>query len=73
MDKQHPHFGAEYKIAQLTADTFDVGVTIPGAQSVNVSGFASEEMARAWIASHERDIAVGTMAREKLHIWAKPT
>jgi hypothetical protein len=67
MDKQHPHLGATYKIARQTDDSFGIGVTIPGAQLVNLSGFASEERAKAWVASHERDIAAGTELRAKLN------
>jgi hypothetical protein len=73
MDKQHPHFGASYKIARLTDDTFGVGVTIPGTQLVNVPSFASEELAKAWISNHGREIAAGTMARAKLYLWGKDT
>jgi hypothetical protein len=69
MEKQHPHLGATYKIARLADQTFGVGVTIPGAEFVNVPGFPSEERAKAWVANHERDIATGTTARAKLHLW----
>jgi len=69
MDKQHPHFVATYKIARLTDGTFAVGVTIPGMELINMPGFASEELAGAWVANHEREIAAGTTARAKLHLW----
>ncbi len=73
MDRQHSHAGALYKVAWLADDTFGVVVTIPGAQPVNVSGFVSEELAKAWIASHKRGVAAGTAARAKLHLWSKDT
>jgi hypothetical protein len=69
VDKQHPHFGATYKIARQTDHSFGVEVTIPGARLVNVMGFATEELAAAWVGNHEREIAAGTMARAKLHLW----
>ena len=71
MDKQHPHFGATYKIARQFDNTFGVEVTIPGTRLVNVTGFATEGSAAAWVANHEREIATGTMARAKLHLWKK--
>jgi hypothetical protein len=71
VDKQHPHFGATYKIVRLIDDTFGVEVTIPGAPFVNVTGFGTEGLAAAWVADHEREIATGTMARSKLHLWKK--
>ena len=69
MDKQHPHFGATYKIARQIDNSFGVEVAIPGIDLVNVTGFATEELAAAWIADHEREIAMGTMARAKLRHW----
>jgi hypothetical protein len=71
MDKQHPHFGATYKIAGQIEGGFGVEITIPGAQLAKVMGFATEELASAWIANHEREIGTGTMARAKLHLWKK--
>ena len=71
MDKQHPHFGATYKIAQQTDNTFGVEVTIPGAPLVNVTGFATHVLAESWVEDHEREIASGTMARAKLRLWNK--
>ena len=72
MDKQHPHFGATYKIARQVDGNFGVEVTIPSAPLVNVTGFDTEGLAAAWIANHKREIASGTMARAKLHLWKKP-
>ena len=71
MDRQHSHSGALYRVARLADDAFGVVVTIPGAQPVNVRGFVSEDIAKAWIASHERGVAAGTAARAKLHLWNK--
>lgn len=73
MDKQHPHFGATYKVSRQADDSFGVEVTFPVAPRVNVTGFASEEMAAAWVADHEREIASGTQARAKLHLWKEPS
>ena len=73
MEKQHPHFGAVHKIAEQSDSTFAVEVTIPGASMVTVSGFTSEADAATWIDRHEREIATGTMARAKLHLWKKDT
>jgi hypothetical protein len=73
MDKQHPHFGATYRTIPETDGTFCIEVTIPGAPMVKVTGFSTEALAHAWIAGHEREIATGTMAREKLHLWKKQT
>ena len=70
MDKQHPHFGATYKIARHTDDTFRVGVTIPGRDVVNVPGFPSEERANAWVSDHESSVANGTELRAKLYASA---
>ncbi len=69
MDKQHPHFGATYKIARQIDGSFAVEVTIPGANLVNVTGFGTEGVAAAWVANHEREIVGGTMARARLHLW----
>ena len=63
MDKQHPHLGATYEVVRHTDDTFRVGVTIPGQQSVNVPGFPSEERANAWVSDHESSVATGTELR----------
>jgi hypothetical protein len=71
MDRQHPHFGATYRIAQHLDGSFGVEVTIPGAPLVNVTGFGTEGLASAWVANHEREIVAGTMARRKLHLWKK--
>jgi hypothetical protein len=71
VDKKHPHFGATYRTILATDRTFCVEVTIPGAPMVKVSGFRTEALADAWIAGHERDIARGTLARERLHLWKK--
>jgi hypothetical protein len=73
MDKRHPHFGATYKIARQIDDSFGVEVKIPGVPSVNVKGFATEILATAWVANHEREIARGTIARARLHLWKKAT
>lgn len=73
MGRQHPHFGATYKIARKIDDSFGVEVTIPGAHTVDVTGFATEALAAAWVANHEREIATGTMARAKLHLWKEDT
>ena len=66
MEKRHPHFGATYKIDPRADATFAVEVTIPGSAPVNITGFATEELATAWIASHMAEIATGTEARSKL-------
>ena len=71
MEKQHPHFGATYRIAQQPDGGFGVEVTAPGAAPVNVTGFGTEILAAAWIANHEREVATGTLARKKLHLWKK--
>jgi len=71
-NKHHPHFGATYKIVNQADATFEVEVKIPGALPVSVAGFVSEARANEWIAKHETEIAAGTMAREKLHLWKKP-
>ena len=71
VDKRHPHFGATYKIAREIDGGFGVEITIPGTQLAKVTGFATEELAAAWIATHEREIGTGTMARAKLHLWSK--
>lgn len=68
MEKQHPHFGATYKIAEQIDGSFGVEVTIPGAPLVNVTGFGTKGSAAAWVANHEREIATGTMARARLHL-----
>jgi hypothetical protein len=73
MDKQHPHFGATYNIARQIDGSFGVEVTIPGAPLVNVTGFGTEGLAVAWVANHEREIASGTLARAKLHLWTNGT
>jgi hydrogenase maturation factor HypF (carbamoyltransferase family) len=73
MDRQHPHFGATYKIARQIDASFVVEVTFPTAPLVNVKGFATEALAAKWVANHEREIASGTMARAKLHLWKKET
>ena len=70
-NKQHPHFGATYKIANQADGTFEVEVIIPGDQAVSVKGFVSEARATDWISKHEAEIAAGTFAREKLHLWKK--
>ncbi len=71
MEKQHPHFGATYRIARQFDGSFGVEVTVPGAPLVNVTGFGTEVLAAAWVANHEREIATGTLARKKLHLWKK--
>jgi hypothetical protein len=65
--------GALYRVTRLADDTFSVVVTIAGAKPVSAPGFASEELAKAWIASHQRDVAAGTAARAKLHLWNEST
>jgi hypothetical protein len=59
MDKQHPHFGASYKIAQQPDGGFGVEVTIPDTQPVNVTGFGTRKRAGAWVANHRREVAAG--------------
>ena len=71
MEKQHPHFGAAYKVTREIDSTFSVEVTFPTAPLVNVTGFATEALAASWVANHEREIATGTIARAKLHLWKK--
>lgn len=71
MDKQHPHFGATYRTIAEIDGTFFIEVKIPGAPLVKVTGFRTEALADAWIAGHEREIARGTLARERLHLWKK--
>jgi hypothetical protein len=71
MDRQHPHFGATYKIARQIDGSFGVEVTFPSAPFVTVAGFATEGLATAWVANHEREIATGTMARARLHLRKK--
>ncbi len=73
MDKQHPHFGAMHKIARQSDNSFGVEVTIPGAPFVNVTGFATEVLASAWIANHKLEIATGNLARAKLRLWKRVT
>jgi hypothetical protein len=68
VEKQHSHLGALYRVARSIDDTFVVVVTIPGARPVDVPGFISEDIARAWISSHERGVAAGTVEREKLNL-----
>ena len=65
MEKQHPHFGATYKVTKQVDASFAVEVTFPTAPFVNVTGFGTEALAAAWVANHEREIATGTMARAK--------
>jgi hypothetical protein len=65
MDRQHPHFGASYKIVRQTDNSFAVEVTFPIAPPVNMTGFASEQTAAAWVADHEREVATGMVARAK--------
>ena len=69
MDKQHPHFGATYRTIPETDGAFCVEATIPGASMVKVTGFRTAALAASWVAGHEREIASGTVAREKLHLW----
>jgi hypothetical protein len=71
VEKQHSHLGALYRVARSIDDAFVVVVTIPGAQPVNVPGFISEDIAKAWISSHERGVAAGTAAREKLDLFKR--
>jgi hypothetical protein len=66
MEKRHPHFGATYKIVPRPDATFAVEVAIPGSALVNITGFATEKLANAWVASHAAEIATGTEARLKL-------
>ena len=73
MDKQHPHFGATYKVTRQIDASFAVEVTFPTAPLVSVKGFATEALAATWVENHEREIASGTMARVKLHLWKKET
>jgi hypothetical protein len=66
MEKRHPHFGATYRIVPRPDATFAVEVVIPGSAMVNITGFATQALATAWIASHMAEIATGTEARSKL-------
>ena len=66
MEKRHPHFGATYKIVRRPDASFAVEVAIPGSAMVNMTGFATEALAAAWVASHMAEIATGTAARSKL-------
>jgi hypothetical protein len=45
MDKQHPHFGATYKISRQRDGSFAVEVVFSAGPRVNVKGFASEALA----------------------------
>jgi hypothetical protein len=65
MEKQHPHTGATYKIAEQPDGSFGVEVTIPDTHPVNVTGFGTKELAGAWVANHQRQIASGTLARAR--------
>jgi hypothetical protein len=71
VDKQHLHFGATYKIMRQLDGSFGVEVMLPSAPFVTVTGFGTEGLAAAWVANHEREIATGTMARARLHLWKK--
>jgi len=61
MGGQHPHFGATYRIALQPDGNFGVEVSIPDASPVTVTGFATEKLASAWVANHQRQIAGGAM------------
>jgi hypothetical protein len=71
MREEHPHLGATYKIALQSDNSYGVEVAIPGASLVIVKGFASQDLAAARIAHHQREITTGTAARAKLHLWSK--
>ena len=62
MQRPHPHLGATYKIAEQPDGSFGVEVTIPETHPVNVTGFGTRELAGAWIANHQRQIATGALA-----------
>ena len=59
MDRQHPHFGASYKIAERADGSFGVEVTIPDTHPVNVTGFGTQELAGEWVAKHKDQVASG--------------
>jgi hypothetical protein len=73
MGKQHPHLEARYKIARQIDGGFGVEITIPSTQLAKVTGFATEELAAAWIVNHVREIGTGTTTLAKLHLWKKDT
>jgi hypothetical protein len=71
VDKQHPHLGATYRIFRDIDGTICVEMMFPVAPSVKAKGFGTEALAAAWIAGHERQVATGSLAREKLRLWKK--
>jgi hypothetical protein len=72
MDVQHPHFGATYRTDQLSDGSFCIEVSIPDTSSVKVTGFGTEELAEAWIAGHQRQIANGPRTRrQQFRRWKK--
>jgi hypothetical protein len=57
MPRAHPHLGAAYRLITLEDATFGVVVTIPDAQPTTVKGFATEAVAKTWVARHRASIA----------------
>jgi hypothetical protein len=52
--RTHPHAEATYRVIPTDDGAFAVEVTIPETHPANVSPFATEADAEAWIAEHRR-------------------
>jgi len=57
MQKQHPHFGATYRIVPLEDATFAVEVSIPERPPTTITSFVSHAAAETWIANHKSHVA----------------
>ena len=57
MPRSHPHLGATYRVVRLADMTFGTEVRILGMCPTMIRGFATEAVAEAWIAKHEREIS----------------
>jgi hypothetical protein len=64
MASEHPHANATYRILERD-QSFSAEVTIPGMMPIIISGFASKELAEAWIVKHQREIADYPGARSR--------
>jgi hypothetical protein len=63
MPARHPHADASYRIAPQKDLTYGVEVSIPDTYPTMVTGFATEQLAEAWISEHKRQAQLG--------IWLK--
>ena len=66
MENQHPHTGATYRMISQQDGTYGVEVRIPGTHPTLVTGFATEDAAKAWVTRHQSEVAEGNSLRLKL-------